>query len=62
MSLSTPAALTQSSNGSSPDVISQITDGLTDSLQPDIVELPHSEITYPDISGLPDGVRGVCAE
>ncbi|WP_256856411.1 hypothetical protein [Corynebacterium glutamicum] len=43
-------------------MISQITDGLTDSLQPDIVELPHSEITYPDISGLPDGVRGVCAE
>ncbi|WP_080791812.1 alpha/beta hydrolase-fold protein [Corynebacterium pacaense] len=60
MTLTSPVAMAQSSSSSSE--IGSITDGLTDYLQPRVEELPHGEVTYPSIPGLPEGVQVVSAE
>nr|P0C1D7.1 RecName: Full=Protein PS1; Flags: Precursor [Corynebacterium melassecola]CAA46877.1 ps1 [Corynebacterium glutamicum] len=61
-----PMASAQSSNLSSDAVVGSIaqgvTDGLTDYLKPRVEELPAGEVTYPEIAGLPDGVRVISAE
>ncbi len=66
MSLASPAAMAQSSSGSSSltdsDLINSITNGLTDYLQPRDEALPHGEVTYPAIQGLPEGVQVISAE
>lgn len=67
MSLTAPSAMAQSSNLSSSSAITDgaigaITEGLTDYLQPNVEEIPAGEVTYPEIAGLPEGVRVISAE
>ena len=66
LSLASPAAVAQSSFGSSDivdsGVLDTITRGLTDYLTPRDEALPAGEVTYPAIEGLPEGVRVISAE
>ena len=61
LSLATPVAVAQTGS-SSESAINLINEGLTDYLAPRVEELPSGEVTYPEIAGLPEGVRVVSAE